>query len=516
MQTSSGRDETGTQAAADYCRVSVDKSGAEAGVGTQHQDNEEFADEIGVRLERTYTDNDLSAFSGVERPEYERLLADIAAGQIGTLIFWHANRFLRSTDEVNSFIRLARAHKVRVYSSTKGAEYRLERAAGRKDLRDDVNEAEYESEHRGERVMLARKRQARNGDYGGGVRPFGWGVDSGRVRSVCVNPKAPAMERVYEDRRVLDITRRNEAEAAEIRRWADDLLSGVSMNQVLRDLAARGVRTVSEADERSVRRYGKTAEHGGWNSKTIQQILTSPRTSGHVVYKGQIVTRNAYEPILDEDIRLALITLFGDPARKTSPGNTPRWLGSLIYQCGVCADGTTMSVRNNKSGTPVYRCRAAGHCSWPAARVDAHVESLLVARLSRADMTDLLPHEREADVAGLRDELVACDARKRGAAQMYARTVIDDAQLETITAELDQRMAQIRAELAGATAKSPLTDFAVSGDAQRTWDDLSIGRKREILHILLAITLPPLGRGHAFNRDLIQVSANTPPGAAAA
>ena len=67
--------------------------------------------------------------------------------------------------------------------------------------------------------------------YGGGVRPFGWGVDTGRVRSVCVNPKAPPMERVYEDRPVLDMTRHNEAEADEIRRWADDLLSGVSMNQ---------------------------------------------------------------------------------------------------------------------------------------------------------------------------------------------------------------------------------------------------------------------------------------------
>ena len=270
---------------------------------------------------------------------------------------------------MNAFIKLARAHQVRLYSTTKGAYYNLEKASGRKELRDDTNEAEYESEHRGERVAIARKRQARHGAYGGGVRPFGWGVDTGRVRSVCVNPKAPPMDRVYEDRPVLDMTRHNQAEAAEIRRWADDLLSGVSMNQVLRDLAARGVPTVAMTDERTVRRNGKAAEHGGWSSRTIQQILTSPRTSGHVVYQGQIVTRNAYEPILPDDVRQALITLFSDPARKTSPGNTPKWLGSLIYQCGKCDDGTTMTVRRNTSGTPVYRCRAAGHCSL-AGRAD--------------------------------------------------------------------------------------------------------------------------------------------------
>ena len=99
----------------DYTRISADKSGAEAGVGSQHEDNAELAGELGITLARTYTDNDLSAYSGVERPEYQRLLADIAAGKIGTLIIWHANRLHRSTEEVNAFIKLARAHKLRLY-----------------------------------------------------------------------------------------------------------------------------------------------------------------------------------------------------------------------------------------------------------------------------------------------------------------------------------------------------------------------------------------------------------------
>jgi site-specific DNA recombinase len=476
---------------AEDARISLDKRGAAEGVETQQAENADAADELGLVIARSYVDNDLSAFSGVERPEYERLLTDIAAGKVGTLVIWHANRLHRSTEEVNAFIKLARAHRVRLYSTTKGAFYNLDKASGRKELRDDTSEAEYESEHRGERVAIARKRQARQGAYGGGVRPFGWGVDTGRVRSVCVNPKAPPMDRVYEDR------------------WADDLLSGVSMNQVLRDLAARGVPTVAMADERTVRRNGKTAGHAGWGSRTIQQILTSPRTSGHVVYQGKIVTRNAYDPILPEDVRQALITLFSDPARKTSPGNTPRWLGSLIYQCGTCKDGTTMTVRRNKSGTPVYRCRAKGHCQWPAGRVDAHVESVIIERLSRPDVTDLLPREAQADVAALREELIVTEARKKGAAQMYARGTIDAEQLEAITAETDQATGKIRAELSAATAKSPLADFAATDDARRTWEDLTLGRKREVLRHLITVTLPPLGRGHVFTRDLIQIG---PPG----
>jgi hypothetical protein len=238
----------------------------------------------------------------------------------------------------------------------------------------------------------------------------------------------------------------------------------------------------------------------------VQQILTHPRTSGHAVYKGQIVTPNAYAPVLPEDVRQALITLFSDPARKTSPGNTPKWLGSLIYRCGKCKDGTTMTVRRNKSGTPVYRCRKTGHCCWPAGRVDKYVENVVVARLSREDVAGLIPHEAEVDVAALRDELVVCDERKRGAALSYARQAIDQTQLETISAELDHRMAEIRADLNAATSHSPLSVFAMTDDARRTWEELTIGRKREIVRILLTVTLPPLGRGHTFNRDLIQIS----------
>jgi site-specific DNA recombinase len=177
--------------------------------------------------------------------------------------------------------------------------------------------------------------------------------------------------------------------------------------------------------------------------------------------------------------------------------------------------GTTMTVRRNTTGTPVYRCRKGGHCSWPAERTDRFVENVIVARLSREDVAGLIPHEAEVDVAALRDELVVCDARKHGAAQLYARGGIDEAQLETITAELDHRMAEIRAGLNAATAHSPLSPFAMTDDARRTWEELPIGRKREIARILLAVTLPPLGRGHTFNRDLIRISGATAPARAA-
>ena len=489
----------------DYCRKSKDRADTETGVNSQHEENADFAESIGLTLRRTYTDNDRSAFSGVDRPDFLRLLDDIRANRIRSVTFWHANRGFRNTDEVNAFIRLCRAHSVKVYSTSKGEAYNLEKAAGRKQLRDDISEAEYESEHRGERVALARKRQARNGDYGGGVRPYGWGVDSGRVRSVCVNPKAPAMDRVYEDRPVLDMTKHNAEEAAEILHWEAEITSGVSLAQLLADIARRGVLTQAQKDGRALKRNGKKVDHGGWGSQTIRQILTHPRTSGHSVYQGKIVKRDAFPAIIPEHRRQALIAILSDPARKTSPGNTPKWLGSLIYRCGACNNGAVMTVRRDSSGRPVYRCRDKGHCSWPVLDVDKYVENVMVGLLHRDSIAALIQPAKEIDVEALYSEIKTLEAKKKDAARKNTLGIYDDEVFETILATADQRINQIWDELSEGTEESPLTEFARSQDARKTWDGQTLGRQREILRRLLIVTLPPIGRGRRASMDLIQI-----------
>lgn len=479
----------------EYCRISYDKRGDAEGVGTQHEENQESAEELGEVIARSYVDNDLSAFTKVERPEYARLINDIKAGLIRLIIIRHADRFHRDIGEAVAFIQVAREYGVKVYSGMKGSFYNLNKAAGRKEFLNDTLDANYESDHRGERVTDARKRQARQGAYGGGVRPFGWGVDTGRIRSVCVNPKAPISERRYEDRPVLDMTRHNEGEAAEIQRWAKDLLAGVALDQVLRDLARRDVKTVSQADGRTLKRLGKVVETQGWNSKTLRQILTHPRTAGHSVYDGKIIKRNAFKPIIPEDQRQALITLFADPTRKTSPGNTPRWLGSLIILCGQCNDGSTATVRNNSKGEPTYRCRSKGHCVVNATELDKYLERVLIKRLSRPDVKDLLPANTSVDVASLRDEIVQLQASQKTAARKAVLGQWDEEIADDAIATAEAKIAEIRAELRTATNASPLAEFALTDDAERTYLDHSLGRQREILRFLLTVKILPVGRG---------------------
>lgn len=479
----------------DYARVSDDDRGAAEGVESQHEDNVEFAEEIGHPLSDTYQDNSFSAFTGRQRPEFQRLLADVARGMIAVVVVWHADRLTRDVQEALDIIKVFRTHQVRLFSVQKGGEYSLHRASGRAEFIADINTAQRESGHKGERVALARKRQARKGMYGGGIRRFGWGAPTGRVRSKCINPKAPLDEREYVDVPVLDMTKHSVYEAEEIRRWADELLATKgNMAQLLRSIRARGVPTVSEADGRTLKRAGKVVKHGGWNPKTIRRILTGPRVSGHAVYRGEIVKWNAYEPILPEETRQALIALLDDPARVTTPGNTPKWLISKSESalCGQCDAGGMITVRYNSKG-PVYRCNICHKGNQTAPLVDEWIEALAIERLARADLVELIKAPRpDIDVAALRADITAAQRRKREAAQSYARGRIDLETLETVKVGVDREIKELREQLSEATLSSPLAPFleADSAAAARAlWETKSIGRRREIVRLLMDIVV---------------------------
>ncbi|MFI6454221.1 hypothetical protein ACIBF6_21985 [Streptosporangium amethystogenes] len=268
----------------------------------------------------------------------------------------------------------------------------------------------------------------------------------------------------------------------------------------MRDLAKRNVPTAVQSDGRILRRNRKPVEVKGWNSNTVRGILTHPRTSGHMIYQGEIIRRDVLPPILPEDIRQALITMFADPKRKTSPGNVPRWLGSLIYQCGQCNDGTTAKA-TRKNGRMVYRCALRGDCSHTIEDVDAYVRKVIIARLSRDDLAELLPNQGKRlsaeEVAALRQEIEALHQRKRDASRRWTLMKMDDDELDEVRTIADTRIEEIRAQLRDSTAESPLAEFLLTDDAARTWDGLTLGRQREILKILVTVKLLPIGRGRS-------------------
>jgi site-specific DNA recombinase len=111
------------------------------------------------------------------------------------------------------------------------------------------------------------------------------------------------------------------AEAAEVASACEAVLAGVSLVHIAADLRKRQVLTVT----------GKP-----WTAQGIRSILLRPRIAGLATYRGEVLEGVTVEwpAIVDRDVWDAVRVILTDPVRRTTPGNTPRWLGSGLYRCG--------------------------------------------------------------------------------------------------------------------------------------------------------------------------------------
>jgi len=221
-----------------YCRISDDREGAGLGVARQELDCRQRAAVLGWTVAGVYVDNDLSAYSSKNRPEYQRLLADLRAGRADAIIAWHTDRLHRSPRELEEFIDVCEKHSVAV-ETVRAGPVDLSTPAGRAVARTLGAWARYESEHRAERSKRKALELAQAGKHsGGGTRAYGYEPDRLTIR---------------------------EDEAVVVREGARRVLAGEPIRAITRDLNSRGVPTAT----------GKQ-----WTATTLKRLLVSGRISG--------------------------------------------------------------------------------------------------------------------------------------------------------------------------------------------------------------------------------------------
>ena len=361
-----------------YCRISQDRAGAGLGVGRQEEDCRALCERRGWTVVDVYPDNDVSAYSGAPRPEWQRMLQDINDGVIDAVVCWHVDRLTRSPRELEDVIDLADRQGVELATVT--GEIDLATPTGRMIARMLGAAARHEAEHKAERQKRQRRQNAEEGKVaGGGMRPFGYADD--RVT-------------------ILD----DEAEV--IREAARRLLAGESQSSICKDFAERGIHT---------------PQGGTWIPTTLRRLMVSARISGrreHTPRSTWETTRPLLGEIVADAVWPAIITvedsdkiraLLSDPdrARKYSTATGRTYLLSGILQCGKPkADGEpcgTGLVGRPKSGTPRYVCPNTpgrdfcGGTATVAKRTDEHVRDMIVTALDSPVMRKRLSRQEKQD-----------------------------------------------------------------------------------------------------------------------
>ncbi|MBP2582995.1 DNA invertase Pin-like site-specific DNA recombinase [Streptomyces sp. PvR006] len=451
-----------------YVRISQDRTGAGLGVDRQREDCEALAARNGWDVVEVYVDNDISAYSGKRRPGYRQMLSDLSGGSATVVIAWHNDRLHRSPTELEEYIDISDRHGVSTHTVMAG-HLDLSTPSGRMTARIHGAVARHESEHKAERVARARMQKAMAGEWGGGIRPFGWGLPTGEMKK-AVDKKTGEETEVP----VLDMNKAVPEEAAAIVHGHDMLLTGQSLRSWIRWLADKGFLTPR----------GNPIGH-----VEGRDMLLRPRNAGIAVYKGEEVGTGLWERLVPVEKHRAVVAVLKDPTRRTSPGAAPKWFGSLIYECPHPGCAKTLRVtKGGRAKLPGYRCADNHGGARSVERLDEYIEDVIIERLSRPDAADLLqPSPEGIDVPALQKESEEIRRRLTDLAALFGSGQIDMVQFTQGSDTARAQLEGVNVQLARSATRDPLVSLVGVPDVRAAWKQLDLEQRRNVLRTLMRV-----------------------------
>jgi hypothetical protein len=221
------------------------------------------------------------------------------------------------------------------------------------------------------------------------------------------------------------------------------------------------------------------------------------------------------------------VALLSQPARNAAkasrPGARVHLLSWGVGECGVCGGHLRVGMAgNSKHGTkkPLYLCEGRGCVGRDEARVDQFVGHVVVERLRRGDLADLLMMDDGVQAAALK-RAEGIRGRLATAADDFADERITADQLHRITARLKPELEQAEAE-ARMYRVSPHLKVVLdmAGDrAEELWNEMATTQRYAVLGVLIERVriMPVVRKGPGFDPTSIEIVwKNAPTGVVAA
>jgi hypothetical protein len=279
------------------------------------------------------------------------------------------------------------------------------------------------------------------------------------------------------------------------------VLAGATLASVARDWNAAGLLRPSTG--------------GRWVRAAVRDTLRRPRNAALRVYQGEVIGKATWPAIVPEEQWKAIDALFADEGRRTAPGINPHQVRHLLSGLAVCGGCGLPDLRVSTSGNrgrekrPSYRCAQTAerveprHVARSVAALDAYVTAVLLERLRRPDVVELLtPAAPGVDLDALRATVQAARHRLTEIAADYGEGVISRAEMLTARERATGRLEAAEGELAAATAPTPLVGIVDQLDPGAAWMAADLGRQRAVLARLVTVTVLPVPRGGGRARPL--------------
>ena len=309
-----------------------------------------------LALDDRYDDGGYSGGT-LERPALQRLIRDIEAGRVDTVVCYKIDRLSRSLTDFAKLVEVFERNSVTFVSVTQS--FCTTTSMGRLTLNVLLSFAQFERELAGERIRDKFAASRRKGIFMGGHPPLGYEV---RDRKLVVNPaEAELVSLIF--RRFLDLG---------------------SALLLIRELNAQGHRTKSWTTQAGTFREGRPFDKG-----TLYKILRNPVYIGLATHKGQSYP-GEHEPIVDRATWDRVHEVLATNAKRRgneARARTPAPLRGLL-RCTHCSAAMTPThTRRRGRLYRYYVCLGAnrrGHDTCPVRSIAAsEVEGLVLGQVKR-------------------------------------------------------------------------------------------------------------------------------------
>jgi site-specific DNA recombinase len=253
-----------------------------------------------IALPEMYDDGGISGGT-LERPALQRLLSDIGAGRIDTVVVYKVDRLTRSLNDFAKIVDAFDAKGVSFVSVTQ--QFNTTTSMGRLTLNMLLSFAQFEREVTGERIRDKIAASKRKGMWMGGLPPLGYDVED---RKLVINASEAALVRnIY-------------------RRYA--ILK--SVRALKEELDAEGVVSKARLDRFGRQRGGKSLARGA-----LYLMLQNRIHRGEIVHRDNCFP-GLHEAIVDatlwDEVQAALVENRVERACR-SGATAPSLLASLVY-----------------------------------------------------------------------------------------------------------------------------------------------------------------------------------------
>ena len=418
-----GQTTTKTYNAALYCRLSRDDGNVQesSSIQTQKEMLMRYARENGISNTSFYVDDGYSG-TNYNRPDFQRMLADIESGKINCVITKDLSRLGRNYLETGVFIEVYfPEHNVRYIAVNDVVDTDEQESADFTPFRNIINELY--AKDTSKKVKSAKRARVMSGMYVATSAPYGYQKDKeDRHRLVIDERYAPTVRMIF------DLAKEGKGISA--------IRSHINTLHILRPSAVNPNGYERHFDgEDDARRYE-------WSNNSIRGILRNPVYAGHLVMGKRVspsfkshksrcvlpenytVVRDVHEPIVDPaDFELVqrLITSRRNTQTKKKPFEN---IFAGLVKCEDCGYAMTLSKAHRSPKEELideygYMCnnyktfgKSADTSHWIEAR--ALYESVLA---------DIQKHADEAlrDNSSMVDKLL----KKAGRAEADKRKVLE-------------------------------------------------------------------------------------------